>query len=320
MTVTDVELSTRVAPTIPGVASWGRRVVAALLDTAVLGAVAWFAGGGRIAVPSLQPTFDSGPETDLLPWTSSGAVVGAVVLMLALQGLTGQTPGRRVVGIQVVRAPADGPAGGPPGVLRSVVRCWAHLLDAILLIGYLRPLWHPEGRTFADGLLGTVVVRRPPRADGRGRPVTVAAWLVVAMGLGFGVQVGEAQGVAPLAYAECALAPQGPDGPRVESVSALRSEEWRQTRTLWPWVPGERRVDGEAVTIDVAWDAVVVEPEVPLVVRTTVDGATVVHEVPASEGQASLPLDDVSTSPVDVEVAWQERVLTSCTVALPTEG
>ena len=317
MTVSDVDLSTPVAPPVQDVASWGRRVVAALLDAAVLGAVAWLVGGDRIAAPSLQPTFDSGSDPDLLPWTSSGAVVTAVVLMLVLQGLTGQTPGRRVVGIQVVRAPADGPVGGPPGVLRSVVRCWAHLLDAILLIGYLRPLWHPEGRTFADGLLGTVVVHRRPRADGRGRVVTVAAWIVVVLGIVLGVRVGDAGGVTPQAAAECALATQGTEGPSVESVSLVRGEQWRESRNLWPWFRGDRQVERELTTLEVAWDAVEVEPEVPLVVRTTVDGVTVVHDVPAGDGAASLSLEDVTASPVDVEVWWQARLLTSCTATPP---
>jgi Mce-associated membrane protein len=44
-----------------------------------------------------------------------------------------------------------------------VARPFLHLADAILLIGYLRPLWHPRRRTFADSALGTVAVetRRP---------------------------------------------------------------------------------------------------------------------------------------------------------------
>ncbi len=40
----------------------------------------------------------------------------------------------------------------------------AHILDALLYIGFLRPLWHPQRRTFADSLCSTVVLRRvrPP--------------------------------------------------------------------------------------------------------------------------------------------------------------
>lgn len=43
--------------------------------------------------------------------------------------------------------------------MRTVLRSLAHLLDGILLVGYLRPLWHAERRTFADSILGTVVLR-----------------------------------------------------------------------------------------------------------------------------------------------------------------
>ncbi|MBO0899421.1 RDD family protein [Cellulomonas sp. zg-ZUI22] len=321
MTVTDVDPSTRVTPRVPEVASWGRRVIAALLDGAVLGAVAWLVGGDRIAAPSLQPTFDTGTDADLLPWTSSAVVVTAVVLMLVLQGLTGQTPGRRVVRLQVVRAPADGPVGGQPGVLRSVVRCWAHLLDAILLIGYLRPLWHPEGRTFADSLVGTAVVLRPPRSDGLGRAVTAAAWVVIVVGLVLGVRLGDAGGVTRDSSASCRLETQDADAPlRVDRVTLVREIEWRQAQRLWPWQGDARRAETTRLALEVAWRPTGPHEPGSLLVRTTTsDGATVENAAWSGDGpMTTFPLE--GAAPVDVEVLFDGRTLTTCTATLLTGG
>lgn len=325
MTVIDTVPADVGSPTAPTYASWSRRVVAALLDGAVLGAVAWTAAGDGIAAPSLQPTFDSGPDTGALPWTSSAVVVTAFVLMLLLQGLTGQTPGRRVVGIEVVRAPAEGPVGGPPGVVRSLLRCWAHLLDAIGLVGYLRPLWHEQGRTFADSLVGTVVLRRAPRADGRGGAVTVGAWLVVILVLTFGVRVSDTTGVTPQVEVACLFQDQDQDqepapAPRVERATLVRAVQWREARSLSSWTGGTRHVERELVTLEVEWEPSDLAPTQPLVVRTTVDGATVVNDVPGEDGLASLPVEGVGSSPVDVEVQWMNRTLATCSATLPPAG
>ena len=84
----------------------------------------------------------------------------------------------------------------------SVVRVVAHLVDAILLIGYLRPLWNAKRQTFADSIVGTIVIatREPaphPRIAGSRRApsalgsavVTVAAVAVCVLGIGFSMPV-----------------------------------------------------------------------------------------------------------------------------------
>ena len=114
--------------------------------------------------------------------------------MLALQGWTGATPGKRVAGVAVVRV-SD---GLPVGFLASALRVVAHLLDAIFLIGYLRPLWNARKQTFADSIVGTLAVqtREPPAhpwfARFRREPsalgstvVSVAALAVCVLGVGF---------------------------------------------------------------------------------------------------------------------------------------
>jgi uncharacterized RDD family membrane protein YckC len=71
------------------------------------------------------------------------------------QGTTGQTVGKKAVGIAVLDA-SQRPIG--PGL--TFVRQLAHVLDSLpCLIGYLWPLWDGEKRTFADMIMGTRVLR-----------------------------------------------------------------------------------------------------------------------------------------------------------------
>lgn len=307
-------------------ASWGRRVVAALMDSAVLGAVAWFAAGDGIAAPTLQPTVGLGaPDPAPEPWTSSAVVVGAWLALLVVQGLTGQTPGRRVMGIAVVRtADGQGPADGPPGVLRSVARWCAHLLDAILLIGYLRPLWHRERRTFADSLLATAVVRRPPvratatAAGRRAVAATAVAWVLVLVGVAAGVSVGGAAGVERDAEATCVLGAQDPAAAvQVEHVVLARDTSWSSTLRLWPGADRRRELRS-SLSLDVSWRVPgPVEPGGSLTVRTTTDGGgTTDSTVPALDGWATVPVHAASDSAVEVAVLLDEVPLTSCTASV----
>ena len=163
MTDTEV-LPTDLAPPADGpiLASWLRRVVAALLDGSILGGATSIMLGPEGSGPSLTPTFDVDATggVDLVGWFTSPWLVGLLVAMLALQGWTGATPGKRVAGVAIVRA-TD---GLPVGIVSSALRVVAHLLDAILLIGYLRPLWNVRKQTFADSIVGTLAVetREPP--------------------------------------------------------------------------------------------------------------------------------------------------------------
>ena len=71
-------------------------------------------------------------------------------------GPTGQSWGRRALGIRLVSEET----GQPIGATNSFVRDLAHLLDWIpCFIGYLWPLWDQKKQTFADKIIKTVVVR-----------------------------------------------------------------------------------------------------------------------------------------------------------------
>lgn len=127
--------------TTPGTpfATWIYRVGAALLD------------GIIVSVPAFVIALLAGNRFvyNIL------AFIGSLA-MGYLAGAQGQTPGMRVLGIRLVRDSDGQLLGGGLGIVRGI----CHLLDAIpCLIGYLWPLWDSKRQTFADKIMGTVVVR-----------------------------------------------------------------------------------------------------------------------------------------------------------------
>ncbi|MGN6239594.1 MAG: RDD family protein [Cellulosimicrobium cellulans] len=146
-------------PTREAYASWSRRVVASLLDTAIVATVLFLAVGPAYEVAWL-PGISFGVTASTVVPGGTWWALGTSAALFALQGWTGATPGKRTVGIVVVHDTT----GRPAGLIRTVLRHLAHLLDAILYIGFLRPLWHAQRRTFADSVCSTVVLRqvRPP--------------------------------------------------------------------------------------------------------------------------------------------------------------
>jgi uncharacterized RDD family membrane protein YckC len=68
---------------------------------------------------------------------------------------SGQTVGKRVLGIRVY----DFRVGGPIGTSRGVLRYFARILSTIpLLLGYFWMLWDDEKQTWHDKIAGSVVV------------------------------------------------------------------------------------------------------------------------------------------------------------------
>lgn len=88
----------------------------------------------------------------------------AVVLVIAavgvnrwyLGGKSGQSVGRRLLGIKLVNERGSFPIGVLSAFLRDVV----HTVDTVLFyIGWLFPLWDAKKQTLADKITGTVVVK-----------------------------------------------------------------------------------------------------------------------------------------------------------------
>jgi uncharacterized RDD family membrane protein YckC len=82
------------------------------------------------------------------------------------EGSSGQTPGKRVLGIWVL----DARTAAPIGARRALGRYLCSLLSALVFyLGYLWMLWDRDRQTWHDKLAGAVVV---PAADvaGAGQP------------------------------------------------------------------------------------------------------------------------------------------------------
>jgi Mce-associated membrane protein len=155
----------------PDHAHWGRRVVAALLDGGLLGLITWLAFPVQPVVAPLPTALGASGTTAPVTagvWTSSPVVIGAVVVVVLMQAYLGSTPGKLAVGIALVRADDHRPVG----LLRMLGREVMHVVDLLLLIGYLRPWWHRRRQTFADSIAATVVLRtRAPLPFVLARPV-----------------------------------------------------------------------------------------------------------------------------------------------------
>lgn len=125
----------------PGnLASWGQRVAGSLIDgligsaVLIVGAVA-----GSVALIVVGYLFS----------------IGFGIWNQVQQGNTGQTIGKRIMSIRLVRL--DGVS--PPGVGLSIGRWLLHIVDgAACGLGYLWPLWDEKRQTFSDKILNTVVV------------------------------------------------------------------------------------------------------------------------------------------------------------------
>jgi len=128
-------------------ATWGQRVLACLIDVLPMMLVVW----------TLQALGHNGLGT---LFQLSALAANTVYL----QGTTGQSIGKRVAGIQVVRK-VYGPSGERlvrPGPWLALCRQVAHLLDNLTLgIGYLAPIWTARRQTFADMAAQTVVLQVP---------------------------------------------------------------------------------------------------------------------------------------------------------------
>ena len=155
-------------------ASWGRRVAARIIDTLVqaVGLIPHVLGVAVLAA-AVPPGQDTSPgQLATGAPLGQGAALGTLLTALGmfflgavlslgiwlwnrvmLQGRTGQSIGKSVMKIVLVSTSS----GEPPGAGTALVREVVHLLDEVLLLGYLWPLWDPKRQTFADKILGTVV-------------------------------------------------------------------------------------------------------------------------------------------------------------------
>jgi uncharacterized RDD family membrane protein YckC len=120
-------------------ASFGRRLVALIVDGIVIGVVE----GIALAI------FGTGAGYGI------STLFGLLYVALLEGGPRGQTLGKMALGIRVI----DFNTGGPIGYARGFLRYIGKLISAIAcFLGYLWMLWDKEKQTWHDKIATTVVV------------------------------------------------------------------------------------------------------------------------------------------------------------------
>jgi uncharacterized RDD family membrane protein YckC/uncharacterized membrane protein SpoIIM required for sporulation len=147
------------------IAGVGSRLLAALVDTGILLGVA--AAGGLLA--AVLTSYDALPRSPAGRAWLAALLIGAAFALwngyfMLFEGLRGgQTPGKRLVGIRVVRDTGH-PVTPGAAALRNLLRI-ADALPPPYLLGLALIAFHPRGKRLGDLVAGTVVVRdRPAQA------------------------------------------------------------------------------------------------------------------------------------------------------------
>ncbi|MFJ7265579.1 RDD family protein [Streptomyces sp. NPDC099050] len=139
---------------MPPLAHWGLRVGAFLLDFLIT--VVPMYAIGFIDLALSDDGGASGPGVFFL--IGLLYTIGMGIFQLYKEGTTGQSIGKKVVGISV-RREAD---GNVLGFGMAFVRKLAHFLDSLACyVGWLWPLWDEKKQTFADKVCSTVVIVVP---------------------------------------------------------------------------------------------------------------------------------------------------------------
>ncbi|MEV5647408.1 RDD family protein [Nocardia sp. NPDC052254] len=162
-------------PQVP-YANWFARVGGYLIDGLIIGVPSGilYMLSGLVGTEKVDCSFDTDSYSSYSSSSCTGGGLSAVGIILMLlgflvavglalwviyqEGTTGQTPGKKVVGIRVIRE-ADGQV---LGFGSAFVRKLCHILDnALCGLGYLWPLWDEKSQTFADKIMSTIVVEAP---------------------------------------------------------------------------------------------------------------------------------------------------------------
>ncbi|AYF73389.1 RDD family protein [Nocardia yunnanensis] len=149
-------------------ASWGARLGARLIDSLIVGAPAGVLYLVAVTAGTSEPTCTtSGYYTscDTGSLNALGAICSLLAFVLFLgvglffayqEGTTGQTLGKRVVGIRVLKEAT----GQPIGFGMAVVRYLAGYINSLACyLGWLWPLWDEKKQTLGDKIVGTIVVK-----------------------------------------------------------------------------------------------------------------------------------------------------------------
>ncbi|MFD8035654.1 RDD family protein [Streptomyces sp. NPDC059717] len=128
----------------PPYANWGWRFLGTVVDVLVF------------VVPYILVAIGAAQDIPALAIVGYLIVIGLAIWQLIMEGRTGQTIGKKAVGIRLVKEAT----GQPLGVGMAFVRRIAHFLDSVACyLGWLWPLWDAKKQTFADKVCSSIVIR-----------------------------------------------------------------------------------------------------------------------------------------------------------------
>lgn len=143
-------------------ASIGKRFVALVIDSLILGLIGGVVGGvyGTMFAPTMPPggqvdaTYLDAIDQLQTSAMMLGVIINAIYYVVTMKHTNGQTPGKRVMGIRAVKK--DGtPFTYMDAVVRNVIGYW---LSGIFLLGYAWAMIDSERQGWHDKIAGTVVV------------------------------------------------------------------------------------------------------------------------------------------------------------------
>ena len=170
-------------------ATWLQRLIAHLIDRLIVGAIVLVGLFGlAVGVASRVADEDASPKSDWVPfvarfiaralegdwgWGLAAAAALAFLIYAAwfLSALSGgQTPGKQIVGVRVIRANGE-PSGWGLAFLREVIIEWivVGFLSAMTggifyVLNYVWPLWDKDRQALHDKMVETLVVEAAPPA------------------------------------------------------------------------------------------------------------------------------------------------------------
>jgi hypothetical protein len=140
-------------------ASWGSRVVSYIIDW-LFGILLSAPGGVLIGIGAAS---HGGVRVALVAIGSVALAIGVIVQIWQSgwrQGAIGQSWGKSITGLRTVGAESMRPIGGPMGLLRWFVDTILGAIWILQLLNYLWPLWDRRNQTWADKVVGSVVLAR----------------------------------------------------------------------------------------------------------------------------------------------------------------
>lgn len=135
-------------------ADWGTRLLATLIDGVLL-----FPAYLVVLILTIIVWAISDVLGILVGLVGYLGVIGlGIYLLMWLPGLTGQTPGKRIMGYEIVREDTGRYLGGGAYIGRSIIGGFVNGL--ICYIGWLWPLWDAKNQTWADKIFTSSAVTR----------------------------------------------------------------------------------------------------------------------------------------------------------------